>query len=198
MDDELQNMKCCVCSMDLEKDQIVISNPCSHFLCPDCAAELIRSWNLDGRKKKCPMCRTILVEDLFNKPFGCNMTKSDSTAVFVWIPKGIYLKQNYEQDLLSYLTNNDLHMAFASAFMLDRLPNHLHMSFSTEWEEYFYQRMKDMYCSSCKLKIDIHLLFMTKCGHFFCTLSATFMHHCFFLFFFLIIKEKIKKKKIQM
>ena len=76
-------------------------------------------------EKKGPMCRTILLEDFFNKPFACNMTKSDSTAVFIWIPKGVYLKPNYEQDLLFYLTNNDLHMAFASAFMLHRLPNHL-------------------------------------------------------------------------
>ena len=126
-------------------------------------------------EKKCPMCRTILV-DFFNKPFACNMTKSDSAAVFVWIPKGVYLKPNYEQDLLFYLTNNDVHMAFASTFMLDRLPNHLDLSFSTNWEEYYYQRMKDMYCS-CKLKFEIDLLFMTKCGHFFCTICTTFMQN---------------------
>ena len=51
VDQELQVMKCCVCAVDMEKDRIVISNPCSHFLCPDCAAELIRNWELDGRKK---------------------------------------------------------------------------------------------------------------------------------------------------
>ena len=119
---KLQVMKCCVCAVDMEKDRIVISNPCSHFLCPDCAAELIRNWELDGRKKKCPMCRTILQDDFFNKPFACNMNKIDATALFLWIPKGVYLKSNYEQDLLQHLTKNDLHMAFASAFMLDRLP----------------------------------------------------------------------------
>ena len=126
-------------------------------------------------KKKCPMCRTILQEEYFNKPFACNMTKIDSTAVFVWIPKGLYLKSNYEQDLLCHLTNNDLHMAFASAFMLDRLPNPLDQSFSTEWEEYYHKRMKEMHCSSCKIKIEIDLLFMAKCGHFFCTVCASFM-----------------------
>ena len=175
VDQELQEMKCCVCAVDLEKNRIVISNPCSHFLCPDCAAELIRNWELDGRKKKCPMCRTILQEDYFNKPFACNMTKIDSTAVFLWIPKGVYLKSNYEQDLLQHLTNNDLHMAFASAFMLDRLPNPLDQSFSKEWEEYYCKRMTDMYCSCCKIKIEIDLLFMAKCGHFFCTICSSFM-----------------------
>ena len=164
-----RNEMLCLCS-GYGKNRLVISNPCSHFLCPDCAAELIRNWELDGRKKKCPMCRTILQEDYFNKPFACNMTKIDSTAVFLWIPKGVYLKSNYEQDLLQYLTKNDLHMAFASAFMLDRLPNPLDQSFSKEWEEYYYKRMTDMYCSCCKIKIEIDLLFMAKCGHFFCTI----------------------------
>ena len=117
VDEELKDMKYYICSMNLERECIVVPNPCSHFCCPDCAAELIRRWNNDGRTKKCPMCRTFLLGNFFNKPFSCNMTKSDCTDVFVWVPIGVYINKNYEQELIINLTNDDLHMAFACAFM---------------------------------------------------------------------------------
>ena len=40
------------------------------------------------------------------------------------------------------------------------------LSFSSDWEEYYYQRVKDMYCSSCKLKFGIDVMFMMKCGYY--------------------------------
>ena len=112
------------------------------------------------------MCRNVLLRNFFNKPFSCNMTKSDSTAGFVWVPTGVYINKNYEQMLITNLTNDNLHMAFACAFMLEHLPNDMYLSFSSDLEEYYYQRVKDMYCSSYKLTFEIDVMFMTKCGHF--------------------------------
>ena len=154
----------------------MITNPCSHFTCPDCACELTRIWKNDGKKKRrCPMCRVNLVDNYFTKPLLCNMSKSDATSVFVWVPTGTYINRNYEQDLINSLTEGNLFKAFAAAFMLNRLPNDIDSSLSNEWEEYYYARARDMTCSSCVAKFELSLLFITTCGHFYCTVCAAYL-----------------------
>ena len=69
------------------------------------------------------MCRVNLLDNFFSKAFVCNMSKSDATSVFVWVPTGTYINRNYEQDLINNLSEGNLFKAFAAAFMLDHLPN---------------------------------------------------------------------------
>ena len=81
--DVLETIRCCICSEYLEKERITVTNPCSHFTCPECACELSRMWKNDSRKKKrCPMCRVSLLDNFFTKAFVCNMSKSDATSIF--------------------------------------------------------------------------------------------------------------------
>ena len=56
--------------------------------------------------------------------------------------------------------------------MLNHLPNNLSSSFSNEWEEYYYSRVRNLTCSVCKAKFDLSVLFMSTCGHFYCCIWA--------------------------
>ena len=42
------------------------------------------------------------------------MSKSSETSVFVWVPTGTYIRQNYEQDLIDNLTEGNLFKAFSA------------------------------------------------------------------------------------
>ena len=172
----METMRCCVCSEYLEKDRIIITNPCSHFLCPECSCEFGRIWRNDGRKKKkCPMCRSHLKGNLFTKSFTCNMSKSSETSVFVWVPTGTYIRQNYEQDLIDNLTEGNLFKAFSAAFMLNHLPNDIDLSLCNEWETYYYEKARNASCCSCNINFEISVLFITICGHLYCTICAAFL-----------------------
>ena len=66
--DELETIRCCICSKYLERDHITIPNLCAHFTCPECACELSRMWKNDGKnKKRCPMCRVNLLKIISQK-----------------------------------------------------------------------------------------------------------------------------------
>ena len=54
------------------------------------------------------MCRVNLLENYFSKACVCNMSKSDTTSVFVWAPTGTYINRNYEQELINNLTEGNL------------------------------------------------------------------------------------------
>ena len=122
------------------------------------------------------MCRVHLKGNLFTKSFTCNMSKSAETSVFVWVPTGTYISKNYEQDLINSLTEGNLFKAFSAAFMLDHLPNDIDASLSNEWEAYYYEKARKLLCSSCKVNFELSLLFMTTCGHFYCTICAASMN----------------------
>ena len=51
--DEMETMTCSICSEYLEKDRIVITNPCSHFLCPECACEFGEMMEEKKRSVQC-------------------------------------------------------------------------------------------------------------------------------------------------
>ena len=78
-----------------------------------------------------------------------------ATSVFVWVPKGTYINLNYEQELINNLTEGNLFKAFATAFMLDHLPSDVDSSFSNEWENYYYDRVRNLPCSACKAHFDL-------------------------------------------
>ena len=83
------------------------------------------------------MYRIILLDNFFSKAFICNLSKSDITSVFLWVPTGTYININYEQDLIGSPIDGDLHKPFAAAFMLDHMPNDVDLSLCNEREEYY-------------------------------------------------------------
>ena len=89
------------------------------------------------------MCRINLLENYFSKACLCNMSKSDVTSVFVWVPTGTYINRNYEQNLTNNLTEGNLFKTFGAAFMLNHLPSDVESSFSNKWEEYYYKRVRN-------------------------------------------------------
>ena len=121
------------------------------------------------------MCRVNLKENFFSKSFTCDMSKSDATSVFVWVPTGTYINKKYEQDLINNLTEGNLFKTFSAAFMLDHLPNDVDSSLCNEWEEYYYEKVRNVICPSCKVKFELRVLFMSNCGHFYCTICAAYM-----------------------
>ena len=85
---------------------------------------------------------------------------------------GTYINKNYEQDLINNLTEGNLFKAFSTAFMLDHLPNDVDLYLCNEWEEYYYQRARNITCSSCKIKFELGVMFMSTCVHFYCSICA--------------------------
>ena len=176
MVEEISTAQCSVCKEDLEKEQIILTNPCSHFLCSLCAGKLYRIWRDEGRdRKKCPCCRVLLLENLFTKPFIVNMSSHSKTSLFVWVPIIVYLKKDYENDLLSALGNNDLAEAFKCAFMLKSTPTDAQNLLCEDWKDYYNNRMDSLNCCSCKASFPSDQLFMSSCGHFSCTICSSFL-----------------------
>ena len=176
MVEELASAQCCVCKEGLEKEDIVLSNPCSHFLCSHCSGKLYRIWKDEGKeKKKCPCCRVLLLHNLFTKPFIVNMSTHSKTSLFVWVPIVVYLKKDYENDLLSALSNNDLAEAFKCSFMLNCPPTDAQNLLCGEWKEYYNTRISTLKCSYCKASFPNDQLFMSSCGHFSCIICSSFL-----------------------
>ena len=96
-------------------------------------------------------------------------------SLFVWVPIVVYLKKDYENDLLSALTNNDLAEAFKCSFMLNCPPTDAQNLLCGEWKEYYNNRISNLTCSSCKAPFPNKQLFMTSCGHFSCTICSSFL-----------------------
>ena len=150
-------------------------NPCSHFLCSQCAGKLYRMWRDEGKEKKCPCCRVLLLQNLFAKPYIVNMTSHSKTSLFIWVPIIVYLKKEYENDLLSALSHNDLPDAFKCAFMLNSPPTDAQSLLCPEWKEYYRSRIASLKCSSCKAFFPNDQLFMSSCGHFSCSICSFFL-----------------------
>ena len=162
MVEELASAKCCVCKESLEWEDIVMTNPCSHLLCSECAGKLYRIWRDEGKEnKKCPCCRVLLLQNLFTKPYIVNMSSHSKTSLFVWVPIIVYLKKEYENDLLAALSNNDLKEAFKYAFMLYAPPTDAHSLLCDEWKDYYRSRIQSLKCCSCKASFPNDQIFMS-------------------------------------
>ena len=86
-----------------------------------------------------------------------------------------YINKICEQDLINSLTEGNLFKAFSAAFMLNHLPNEVDLSLFNEWEEYYYQRARNISCSSCKIKFELGVMFMSTCGHFYCSICTAYL-----------------------
>ena len=117
-------------------------------------------------RKKCPCCRVLLIQILFTKPYNVNMSSHSKTSLFVWVPIVVYLKKDYENDLVLVLPNNDLAEAFKCAFMLKSPPTDAQSIICAEWKDYYNTRIATFRCCSCQASFLNDQLFMSSCGHF--------------------------------
>ena len=174
--DEIFNATCVICKEAPGKSNLVITNPCGHFLCVGCACNQIRNWKDEEReRRKCPMCRTLLLDHLMAKPVSYSSTKLYESSLYLWIPSSIYIHQNHNQTLISALTKKDLHTAFRSAFLIGAKPEAIHNVLAPQWEDYYKDRVENLKCSQCKLHLPLDKAFVAICGHFVCTLCGAFL-----------------------
>ena len=59
----LRAAECAVCKEALNQSELILTNPCGHLLCAECACQFSRMWQ-DGAEPelRCTVCRTTQVE----------------------------------------------------------------------------------------------------------------------------------------
>ena len=174
--DEIFSASCALCKEKPGKSKLAITNPCGHFLCVSCTCDQVRIWKEEGReRKKCPVCRTILLDHLFATPVSYSSTKLHETSLYVWVPSSIYIHENHNQVFVSCLTRKDFDGAFRSAFLTDTAPIAVHNATAPEWLDFYNNKVANLKCGQCKLKLPLEKAFVALCGHFFCILCAAFL-----------------------
>ena len=95
--------KCCICLDLIEKDSIILTNPCAHWICANCVCKMLKIRKEGSTKKRCPMCRVLLVSNLFRKPCQYTMSKIIKSSIFAWVPTTEFIQENYDQMLIDSL-----------------------------------------------------------------------------------------------
>ena len=130
--DEIFGATCALCKEKPGKSKLAMTNPSGHFLCLSCSCNQVRVWKEEGRdRRKCPVCRTILLDHMFATPISQSSTKLHETSLYVWVPTSLYIHENHNQSFVSSLTRKDFDAAFRSAFLtlyLLQFIMHLHLS----------------------------------------------------------------------
>ena len=81
--DEVLTAKCCCCQDTLLMDDILMTVPCCHFICGHCACNFLKIWSDNPEyNKKCPMCRSLLIDQIFAKSIQYNMTSLTQSTFF--------------------------------------------------------------------------------------------------------------------
>ena len=115
--DEVLNVRCCCCQDTLIMADILMTVQCCHFICGECACKFIRMWSdNDKTNRKCPMCRNLLIDQIFAKSIQNNMTSMSQSTIFIWIPTFIYIKKKLEQLIVKSLEEKKLMTPFDFVF----------------------------------------------------------------------------------
>ena len=157
-------------------EDILMTVPCCHFLCGQCACNFIKLWcdNADYNKK-CPMCRNLLIDQIFAKSIQYNMTSMTQSTIFLWIPSFIYIGKNLNQLIMEALQEKDYDDAFRYSFLLHRGPNDVENGMDKNWSKIYNKKRENLYCSSCRSSLSIDKAFGATCNHFFCTICLTYI-----------------------
>ena len=173
--EELTKASCGICSESLNREQIVLTNPCGHILCVTCSTQLCKVWKENGTtRKRCPICRTLMLGHLFAKPALFNCSRLNSTSLFIWVPTSVYVRQNYPQSLLECLNERNFKKAFYYTFLLNSVPTKLEESLAPGWGDYYQSRRNNLSCTICGLPIRFEMVFVARCAHFFCTICSSY------------------------
>ena len=118
--DEVLNAKCCCCQDTLLMDDILMTVPSCHFLCGRCACNFIKIWSENAEyNKKCPMCRSFLMDQIFARLIQYNMTSLTQSTFFLWIPSFIYIWKNLNQLIIDSLEEKKYDDAFRYSFRIE-------------------------------------------------------------------------------
>ena len=132
-------------------EDILMTVPCCHFLCGQCACNFVKIWS-DNKdcEKKCPMCRNFLIDQIFAKSNQYIMTSMTQSTLFLWIPTFIYIGQNLDQLILDSLQQQNYDDAFRFSFLMNRGPNDIEKGFDKKWIDIYQEKKENLYCSSCR------------------------------------------------
>ena len=150
--------------------------PCCHFICGQCACNFLKIWSDNPEyNKKCPMCRSLLIDQIFAKSIQYNMTSLTQSTFFLWIPSFIYIGKNLNQLIIDSLQQNKYDEAFRYTFLLHRGPNDTEKYLDKNWSDIYEKKKEKLYCSSCRSFLSIDKAFSATCNHFFCSVCSTYI-----------------------
>ena len=174
--DEVLNAKCCCCQDILLMEDILMTVPCCHFLCGQCACNFVKIWSDNAdTNKKCPVCRNFLIDQIFAKSIQYNMSSMTQSTIFLWIPSFIYIGKNLNQLIIDSLELKKYDDAFRYSFLLHRGPNDVEKGMDKNWSVIYHKKMEKLYCSSCRSSLSRDKAFSATCNHFFCTVCSTYL-----------------------
>ena len=168
--DQMDSADCMCCLEALGRQDLILTNPCGHFICQKCAAEMVRIWSMetDG-ERSCPTCRVRLTRSGFRKPFGYMIDNFVNSKIYSWVPSSVYFNTNHRQEVIVQLSQGNFHNAFKSSFICNLTPSFSESIIAPLWPQYFKERVDNMHCSACWIPMALQVAFMAKCGHFYCT-----------------------------
>ena len=174
--EEFEKAACCICKEHLQREQLILSNPCAHYFCASCACQMIKIWNEEGRlRPKCPICRAVLRDHLFAKPGFFSATRLHQCSLFVWVPTSTYIHSNFNQSMVEALTSRNFTKAFYYSFIMNTTrSSDVEKVLAPTWSQYYEDRRRNLTCTTCNLPINFAQAFGTKCGHFYCTICAAY------------------------
>ena len=173
--EEFEKAVCCICKDSLAREQLILSNPCAHYFCAECACQLIKNWNEEGRQRpKCPLCRAVLRDHLFAKPGFFSATRLHQCSLFVWVPTSTYIHTNHNQSMIEALTSRNFIKAFYYSFLMSTKPSDGEKMLAPTWPQFYEDRKNNLSCTTCTLPISFAQAFATKCGHFYCTICSAY------------------------
>ena len=146
------------------------------FFCGQCACNFMKIWSDNAEVyKKCPMCRSYLIDQIFAKSIQYNMTSMTQSTFFIWIPTFIYKGKNLNQLIMDSLREQKYNDAFRFSFLLNRGPNDIETSIDKNWSGIYSKQREKLYCSSCRSALSIEKAFSATCNHFCCTIYSTYI-----------------------
>ena len=165
--EEIAKAECGICTEPLSRKTIILTNPCGHMLCTACCTQLSKVWKegCTGRKR-CPVCRTILLNHLFAKPSLFNCSRLNNTSLFIWVPTSIFVRHNYGQTLLKCLSQRNFLKVFYYCFHMNISPSKLEKTLAPGWVDYYETRRSNLTCTICTLPIKFEMSFDVRCSHF--------------------------------
>ena len=169
--------KCSICLETIpSRYSILLTNPCGHFLCQNCAKELTIRWRNRTSRRKCPNCRDLL--DGFNsiiKPHSYSICNNVNASLFFWIPKNLAFKEGSAyQNLIKYLEVKSFQHAFKLSFLLNIQPDEHQELIAPGWKARYRTMVENLFCVLCNTHISLDDCFVSKCGHFYCTVCASY------------------------
>ena len=172
----MSEAKCAICLEDLVRPSIFLINPCGHFLCEGCSKELTIRWKNRNSRRKCPSCRGLLdSRNSIIKPHSYSICNSVNSSLFFWVPKNLIFRGTVaRQNLITFLEEKNFKSAFKLCFLLDIEPDDQQELVCPGWKDKYISLCLSLSCVLCNCQLFLDDCFVSRCGHFYCTVCASF------------------------